>query len=307
MGLVTIADLHREQADVIAKYMSWAGDLSLIYERFVREDEDDVSFVAGWHGAKARTSGIHASEMSGACRRPVWYSLRGAQREDRELDPFWKKRFRIGHMYHAMIQEDWRRICEQSGGLMTFEREVRIGPDLQAIAREYDIQSSCDGVITFRDEPWGAAVLRVGLEIKTESPDQFKELKEPKEQHRRQTCVYMRCLDVPLLWTMYVNKGNQNIVESKPPYLFKFDFQLWGAIEQETKEVIRLATINEIPPRHEGLNCEFCGYAHACQPEYMKKKERREAGKKERAAQAKRLKKMGHGGIRVPSNFNQKV
>ena len=303
MGLVTIADLHNQPSDIVAKYASWAGDLGEMYERFIREDDEDVAFIAGWHGAKARTSGIHASEMSGSCRRPVWYSLTGAARQDNELDPFWKKRFRIGHMYHAMVQEDWRRICEKSGGLMSFEREVKINPELQKIAAQYDIQSSCDGVITFRDFPWGPAVMRVGLEIKTESPDQFKDLKTPKLQHERQTCVYMRCLDVPLLWTMYINKGNQNIVPSKHPFLFQFNFQLWGEIERETKEVIRLATLNEIPDRQESIGCEFCGYAWTCKPEHMARKTRRDQAKKDRAVQQKRLKRIGHGGIRVPKEI----
>ena len=231
MGLVTIADLHNQPSDIVAKYTAWASDIGEMYEKFILEDDEDVAFVAGWHGAKGRSSGIHASEMSGKCRRPVWYSLTGVQRQDAKIDPFWKKRFRIGHMYHAMVQDDLRRMCEKSGGLMSFEREVKINPSLQAIAAQYDIQSSSDGIITFRDFPWGPAVMRIGLEIKTESPDQFKELKTVKEQHQRQTCVYMRCLDVPLLWTMYINKGNQNIVPSKPPYLFTFDFRLWGEIE----------------------------------------------------------------------------
>lgn len=303
MGLVTINDLLNQPAEVIAKYFMWAGDLGDMYEYFIRDDEGDVAFVAGWHGAKARASGVHASEMSSKCRRPVWYSLTQTERHDSNLDPFWKKRFRIGHMYHAMVQEDWRRICEKSGGLMSFEREVKIAPELQKIAAQYDIQSSCDGVITFRDYPWGPAVMRVGLEIKTESPDQFKDLKTPKEQHERQTCVYMRCLDVPLLWTMYINKGNQNIVPSKAPFLFQFNFRLWGEIEQETKEVIHLATINQIPDRVEGIGCEFCGFSWICQPEHMKRKERRDKGRKDRAEQHKRLKRIGNGGIRVPKEI----
>lgn len=300
MGLVTISDLHTQPAEMVAKYSAWAGDLGEMYDDFVRADDEDVSFIAGWHGAKARASGIHASEMSGECRRPVWYSLKNVERVDRELDPFWKKRFRIGHMYHAMIQEDWRRICEKKGGLMSFEKEVKIAPELQAIAAQYDIQSSSDGVITFRAHPHGEAVLRVGLEIKTESPDQFKELKGPKDQHLRQTCVYMRCLDVPLLWTMYVNKGNQNIVPSKPPFLFPFDFKLWGQIESETREVIHLATINQIPDRVESIGCEFCGFSGTCKPDSLARKARRDAGKKERAVQQKRLQRIGTGGIRAP-------
>lgn len=299
MGLVTINDLISQPTELIAKYVSWAGDLLEMYEDFIRTDEDDVSFVAGWNGAKSRSDGIHASEMSGECRRPVYYSLKKIPREDKELDPFWKKRFRVGHVYHSMVQEDWRRFCEKSGGLMTFEREVRIDPSLQAIAKTYNIKSSCDGVITFRDQAWGEAVLRVALEIKTESPDQFSKLSSPKLQHRRQTCVYMRCLNAPLCWTQYINKGNQNIKPSKEPYLFKFDHQLWGQIEEETKDVIRLATINEVPPRSESIGCEFCGFSNTCKPEYLMRVQKRAEGKKRREVQQKKFQR----GLAVPKGL----
>jgi len=289
MSLVTINDLISQPREVVAKYMIWAGDLLDMYENFIRDDEEDVAFTAGWNGAKARSDGIHASEMSGECRRPVFYSLKKVERVDKDLDPFWKKRFRVGHVYHAMVQDDWRRLCERSGGLLSFEKEVRIDPKLQLVAEQYNIKSSCDGVITFRDHPWGPAVMRVALEIKTESPDQFAKLNEPKLQHRRQTCVYMRCLDAPLCWTQYINKGNQNIKPSKDPFLFAFDHQLWGTIENETKDVIRLATINEVPPRVEGLGCEFCGFSNTCQPDYLKKTQARAEAKVKRAAMQKRL------------------
>lgn len=299
-GLVSIEDLLRLPAEMVVKYEQWASDIGVLYEQFIRTDDADVEFMAGWHGAKSRSAGIHASEMSGGCRRPVWYSLKGEQRQDNELDPFWKKRFRIGHMYHAMIQEDLRRFCENSGGFYTFESEVKIHPELQIIAKEYDIHSSSDGVIGFRDHPNGPVVLRLGLEIKTESPAQYEALKGPKEAHQRQTCVYMKCLDVPLMWTMYVNKGNQNVVPSKHPYLFPFDFKLWGQIERETKEVIHLSVVNELPDRTESIVCEFCGYSWTCKPPSLEKKKKREAGRKARAEQTKRLNKMASGGLRVP-------
>lgn len=291
MGLVTINDMISQPREMLAKYMMWAGDLLEMYENFVRDDEEDVSFAAGWNSAKGRSDGIHASEMSGECRRPVYYSLKKVPRADKPLDPGMKKRFRVGHVYHAMVQDDWRRLCERSGGLMSFEKEVRIDPKLQLIAEEYNIKSSCDGVITFRDKPWGEAVMRVALEIKTESPDQFAKLTEPKLQHRRQTCVYMRCLDTPICWTQYINKGNQNIKPSKHPFLFFFDHQLWGQIEKETQEVIHLATINEVPPRVEGFGCEFCGFSKTCQPEYLKKAQQRVEGKARRAVVQARLRR----------------
>lgn len=282
MTLVTIDDLVTQPSDVIAKYMAYASDMLSMYENFIKDDDEDVMFAAGWHGAKSRSDGIHASEMSSECRRPVYYSLKKVQRQDIAIEPGMKKRFRVGHIYHAMVQEDWRRLAEKSGGLIGFEREVKIDPKLQAVAEQYNIKSSCDGVITFRDYPWGPAVMRVALEIKTESPDQFAKLTAPKPEHRRQTCVYMRCLNAPVCWTQYINKGNQNIKPSEYPYLFLFDHELWGKIETETKDVIHLATISEVPPRVEGFTCSFCGFSGTCKPAYLEKEKKRAEGKKAR-------------------------
>lgn len=301
MGLVSVADLYTQPTEMVANYMLWAGDLGTIYEDFIKNDDEDVAFIAGWHSSKGRAQGIHASELSGECRLPVWYSITGVKREDKPRDSSWKKRFRAGHMFHTMIQEDWRRICEKSGGVMAFSKEVRIDPSLQTIAAEYDIHSSCDGVIEFRDKPYGEAVLRVGLEIKSDSAKQFEKRTGPETSHKRQTCVYMKCLDVPLLWTQYINKSNSNISPSKPPYLFTFDHDLWNVIEGETQEVIHLATINEQPPKHEGIVCEFCGYAWKCRPEYLNRKTRRDSAKAEREVMRKRQSRVGNGvGMRVP-------
>ena len=302
MSLVSISDLKEQPPDLLARYICMASELGELYDNFIREDDEDVAFVAGWHGAKSRSGGLHASEMSGMCRRQTWYSLTGEVRKEANLAPFWKKRFRIGHMYHAMVQEDWRRLCEKSNGFMTFSKEVRIDPSLQEVANDYDIHSSCDGIISFLERPYGATIIRVGLEIKTESPDEYAKLKEPKETHRRQTCVYMKCLDVPLMWTMYINKGNQNVIESRHPYLYAFDRKLWGVIEKETKEVRHLAVINKPPPRTEDICCQFCGYSWVCQPQCLERKARSEQYKKDRVLAEKKGKRFGPSGIRTPRN-----
>lgn len=300
MPLATIADLHACPPDELVNYIRWASDLKDIYEAFIKKDDDDVVFTAGWHGAKSRDNGIHASELSGSCQRPTWYSLRGVERKDNELDPFWKKRFRIGQMYHAMIQDDWRRLCEKSGGLITCQREVRIHPSLQSVADQYNIHSSGDLVINFHDQPWGAVIMRIGVEIKTESPDEFPKVTSPRPSHLRQTCVYMRCLDLPLMWTMYVNKGNQNIHPSTPPYLYQFDEALWNQIEGEVRQIRHLATINEYPARSEGISCQFCGFSWECKPASLAKKQARDDARKKRDEMAKRIKRVGQGGLRTP-------
>lgn len=300
MKLTTINDLITLPADELLHFFRMAEGVLDMYEEFIRQDERDVHFIAGWHGAGARSAGIHASELSGDCLRAVCYSIQGETRNDGNLDPFWKKRFRVGHTYHALVQDDFRRMCEQSGGMLSCQSEVTISPDLQGIAEEFGISSSCDLALNFHEEPWGPIILRLGIEIKTESGPQFELLKGPKPMHLRQTNVYQRCLDVPLMWTMYHNKSNQNIVPSKHPYLFAFDFDLWEeTVARMNTAHHHVRVLNKLPARVEGIGCEFCGYGHICQPEWLQKKQRRADGKKLREAQAKRLRKVGRGGIRI--------
>jgi hypothetical protein len=275
--LITINDLKLLSKPDLRDMLKWAQDLNVMYHQFISADDEEVKFEVEWYGAKQRASGIHASEISG-CMRPTVYSLMGVERRD-VTDPFWKKRFRIGHAVHAMIQDDLYRMCEDTGGAMTFESEVSISPNLQPRAAQWNLHSHCDGIIRYYDHPGDTKpIMRVGVEIKTESDKQFEDLKAPRDYHLEQTCVYMRVLDLPLMWTLYYNKSNSNIVESKPPWLFTFDSKmerLWGKLENKFANFMGFAEAGELPERIEGLKCEFCPFAWTCGPDWAKRKEAR--------------------------------
>lgn len=284
MPLVTIEDLEKEPPDQVAMYTLLAQDLKGMYDAFVENDEENVTFQAGWGGASSRAAGLHASELSlDGCQRSTVYSLMGAEKQQR-IDAFWKKRFQMGHMVHALLQNGFERMAAATNGTVTFEPEVKIAPILQdGVTKKYGINSHCDGIFTIREHAAGPPVLRIGVEIKSESPDEFKEIKEPKPFHKDQALIYMKCLDLPLLWFVYFNKGNQNMVPSAPPYLMTFNHRRWAAIEQTIVERIADAAANNLPERKEGIKCEFCPYGHICQPEYLRRKVKRAAAKADRA------------------------
>jgi CRISPR/Cas system-associated exonuclease Cas4 (RecB family) len=157
-------------------------------------------------------------------------------------------------------------MAAQSGGLMEFEDEIKISPELQPLAEKWYITSSADGRFTIRDVPGGPPVLRIGLEIKTEAPDGYSKLTAPKEEHIDQAHIYMACLDVPVFWFLYINKGNQNNTGSDGPFFITFDHDRWARIEQKMAECHDAAEKNELPPREESMVCQFCPYAYTCQP-----------------------------------------
>lgn len=256
MGLVTIADLlgPKEKVDaLIRKAMS----ISDLYDTFTELDEGD---------GHLRKPGIHASEIS-KCERKMAYSIMATPGK-RAIKKIWRQRFSVGHALHKMIQDDFCAIAARSGGLIDFEPEVKISPELQPLAKKLNLHSSCDGVFSFCDDPRGPLTLRVGLEIKTEAPDSFKNLKEPRPDHIEQAHVYMAALDLPIFYFLYFNKGNQNNTPSLEPYLIKFDQERWNQIEERCKRVLAMVSNSQMPERKEGIHCDFCSYSYTCQPSY---------------------------------------
>lgn len=274
MPLVTINDLSVLSQSELQTYFGGAMDIRGLYEDFVENDDDGTSYIAGRHSSRGRAAGLHASEISNDCRRKAVYSLTGCERQDR-TSVFWKKRFNVGHAFHALIQDDFHRMAQKSQGIITFESEVRLSPDLQGICKQWDIHSSADGILSFRDQPFGPVVLRVLLEIKTDSDKEFEKRNCPSEYHREQTHLYAKALNVPVIYYFYINKSNQNIAPSEPPYVEIFNFKIWERVLEKILASHEDVKRGITPDRVEGMACEFCPFSWTCDPEYLKRKEAR--------------------------------
>lgn len=275
MPLATLNDLLTGDPHEVEGLIKKASSLGDVYETYLDEDPGDTH---------TRAPGIHASEVSG-CGRRIVYSLIGMER--RELSGrAWRRRFKIGHAVHEMFQRDFKRMARALGirdtqaWHISFEEEVPISPRLQAMAREWGIQSHCDGVFTIRERWDGPVLLRVLLEIKTKSPTQYDLLMkkaQPEPDHIEQAHVYMACLDVPLTWFLYYNKGNQNYTGTDiPGFLIRFDPLLWGALEARFRRAhdATAAAVpldgqlleGNLPPREESIKCDFCAFSWTCKP-----------------------------------------
>lgn len=270
MSLASIADLNGPPEEVAAR-IAQARELSNLYDDFVVLTQDGHD----------RAPGIHASELYPCLRRPV-YSVRNTPKHP-NVSKFWKQRFKVGTAIHEMLQNDFEAMAARSrtkdkamrvAGAMAetmdcyieFEREVRVHPDLQPIAAHYKLYSAADGIFTFKKKDTHEVVLRVGLEIKTESPDEYAKLKGPKSGHLRQAHLYMGVLDLPLMWFFYTNKGNQNNTKSEDPYLVVWNPKLWAELEDRFKVILELAAGTDLPERTEGIWCEFCPWSYTCEP-----------------------------------------
>jgi hypothetical protein len=234
-----------------------------MYERFLAEEPPD-----GNH----RSPGIHAAECSG-CERKVVYSILKTERRD-EAAPVWRKRFKIGHAIHDMFQKDFERMMGRKDFSISFVPEVNIDPECGSYnAAKWDIYSHTDGIFVIHDLA-GNPLIRVVLEIKTASPGEFEKLKAPEEAHVEQAHVYMACLDVPLTWFLYYNKGNQNYTGSdNPSFFIKYNPKIWADLEARFERMHIAAATGELPDRVEGIVCEFCAFAHTCNPKILMRRQ----------------------------------
>lgn len=272
--LMTIADLTNFQTkEALAPYLEEARSLHKIYFGYVLNSQNDsYEYKVELFGSKTRAQGIHASEIS-SCMKQLVYGIMGTERrpDPDTMDLNMLMRFRIGTAVHAMLQADWHRIAEKDPNIL-FEDEVTIHPDLGGACAEWNLHSSCDGVITILKG--GVPYMRVGMEIKTESYQGFNGLKKPRPKHVEQTMLYMRALDLPLMWTLYYNKSNSNIVPAAPPYLFKFDDNLWSNdLEMRFARATYRASINKLPEKTEGMHCKWCPFSYTCKPTNLNKKQ----------------------------------
>jgi CRISPR/Cas system-associated exonuclease Cas4 (RecB family) len=246
--------------------------LSEIYNRWKSFDLGGYTYKVHIGGTKERGAGIHASEIS-KCKRLVVYNLRGEEKKPatgESRDVGMQRRFDIGHAVHAMLQKEYELMCAWMNAhhgqtVMTFEAEVKIAPELQAVAAKYELMSHCDGILTF----WwdGVPYLRVGIEFKTKSGPEYEKLKRPDDDHMEQTCFYMGALDLPLMFVVYYNKSNSNMTQSEPPWVFQFDKGLWQKkLQPLFEEAHQHRAAGTLPDREEGQHCGWCPFSHVCKP-----------------------------------------
>lgn len=215
-----------------------------------------------------RVPGVHASEVSG-CPRKMVYSMRGEPKTN-SPDPKMKRIFNVGHLSHELFQREFHRFAGASGGRITFQDEVPIDPFTNTMAHKWDIYSSCDGIFTYWSEPYGTQppipVLRMGLEIKSMNPEDFKKLTSPLEEHIEQAHVYMACLDLPIMWLLYFNKSNFQHTKAEGAFLVKFNPERWKILERRFERAHEHVGEGTLPDREEGFSCKICPYQDACQP-----------------------------------------
>jgi CRISPR/Cas system-associated exonuclease Cas4 (RecB family) len=269
MRLVTIHDLETNPPDVTKELVARAMRISTWYDQWKEQDPGGYSYTVEVSAGHKRSAGIHASEISN-CPRRVFYTMTSTEQRREGRNVNMQRRFNMGHAVHAMVQQELRLMGQwlsTEDQKVTFEDEVPINPNLQQTAKDWDLYSSCDGVLAFHYQ--GNPYLRIGVEIKTKSGPEYEKLSAPEPAHLEQTCMYMAALDLPLMWLLYYNKSNSNYTSTEPPWLFKFDRSLWNKLTHRFHDFHVSRNSNALPLKAEGFYCGWCPYSWTCKPQSL--------------------------------------
>lgn len=210
--------------------------------------------------AHPRLPGVHASELV-KCLRMVGYTLRSEKKNLPPVDML--RRFGIGELGHILFQEKLKLYCANSKGAASFEDEVDVSTT--PLAKELNIHSRCDGVLTFYGED-GAPMVRLGIEIKTESSTSWKTLKCAKSEHVDQGMLYMACLDLPAMAFIYINKDSGDCTPFSSEFVKPYQPHRWEALRARAEKALASHADNILLPREKGYHCMFCSYSQACGP-----------------------------------------
>lgn len=249
MKLTSIA--HLEVPGALALEQA-AQDLTKIYDTFLDNYPDD---------SHEREAGVHATELN-TCLRQVVYTLFRTQKVA-HVDRMWRKKFQVGHAIHDMLQRHFHMMVTNSNGRLLFDDEVRVQDT--PLGRELCLTSSCDGIFTFCDDQLDP-FLRVAVELKSKSAEEYKKLRGPEKKHIQQAHLYMAALDVPLAWLLYWDKGTEHYTPSLQPYLIRFDPLVWAGLADRAHTALDFAHNNQLPDQEVGLHCQWCPYAYTCNP-----------------------------------------
>ena len=270
--LLRISDLEGLDDASRAIHLKAFASLRFLYMRLIEQRSEEVKYQVKISPGTSRAQGVHASEVAG-CGRALFYGMMGVERKSNNTNTGMIMRFNLGHAIHALLQHDFRLICEKfvhEGATLSFEKEAKISPALGGAAEEWNIHSSCDGVFTWYED--GEPVRRLGLEIKSESEKGFLDLHNPRDKHRAQTTVYMKCLDLPMIWVLYYNKSNSNFTAPSPPWLFQFNHNARDQLERRIADATINVRRNSLPDKEETYECSWCPFAWTCGPKSAKEK-----------------------------------
>ena len=127
-----------------------------------------------------RAVNVNAPSQAGKCNRANYY-MRMQYDNDGSIDPRTQRIFDNGTYTHERLQS------------YLIDMELLLMDEVPLINDEYNIQGHTDGMLGLTDE---VAI----LEIKSINENQFTQLKDAKDEHKKQGLVYLYCAEERRKW-----------------------------------------------------------------------------------------------------------
>lgn len=151
-----------------------------------------------------RAVNVNAPSQAGRCNRANYY-MRMQYESDGTIDPRTQRIFDNGTYTHERLQS------------YLIDMELLHMDEVPLINDEYNIQGHTDGFLNLKDE---VAI----LEIKSINDNQFSQLKDAKEEHKKQGLVYLYCAEERRLFLRRTYKTLKEFNDSWETRYRYFDF-----------------------------------------------------------------------------------
>lgn len=148
-----------------------------------------------------RAINVNAPSQAGRCNRANYY-MRMQEESDGVIDPRTQRIFDNGTYTHERIQN------------YLIEMELLEMEEVPLINEKYNIQGHTDGFLNIDGEI-------VILEIKSINDNQFTQLKDAKEEHKKQGLVYLYCAEERRL---YLKNKYKSVKEFNKSYLERYGY-----------------------------------------------------------------------------------
>ena len=174
-----------------------------------------------------RAVNVNAPSQAGKCNRANYY-MRMQYQGDGSIDPRTQRIFDNGSYTHERLQN------------YLLDMELLLMDEVPLINEQYNIQGHTDGFLDLEGE---VAI----LEIKSINDNQFGQLKDAKEDHKRQGLIYLYCAEERRQWLQQhyntTEEFNQSYGERYNYFVSKYQHMRGGrkyTREQKIKNEVML-------------------------------------------------------------------
>lgn len=262
MGFTNFADLvqkeikagNKTEGELFTEYLD-----NFIVERKIKETKEErLAF---------RPSSYYK------CPRQIWYFLKGFPKKG-NMEARLERILGVGTALHVWVQmnvlaeldkvdKNFKLLTKEdmpvyrTQGIEFIDEHESADIEIKFLDSRfslyYPISAMVDGAFHFNNSDYI-------FEFKTINPYQFKDLKEPLFEHKKQGAIYAMCLGIPKVMFLYLNKANQEWVA----FTVYYDEKAFNWVKKRITFIEQAVLENKLPEREVSHDCGYCPYKKFC-------------------------------------------